>query len=251
MSMFRDSIPGINKIFENDPPEGSIILVTGGAGTLKSSFIFSVMNSRLTSKPGQTGIYVTLEETMESHERNMKSIGIDYCERLKIYDVASFKADLGYEDLSSYMHPKDYIDLVLRGLSKVLKKGSAVHGGKGGDGDIAAPCCYAIDSLNALQDLAKIDSNALRQKIHELFYTLRSTRLTNFVVLEAANEFASPEYYLADGVIELGMQKSMAGVKRFIQVKKMKSVRHSLEPFVIDIARGGGLNIIGPLAMER
>jgi KaiC/GvpD/RAD55 family RecA-like ATPase len=247
--MFRDAMPGINKIFENDPPEGSIILVTGGAGTLKSSFIFTAMNSHLARNPDRTGIYVTLEETKESHIRNMHSIGITNSERLKIYDVASFKADLGYDDLSSYMHPKDYIDLVLRGLSKVLKKGNAAQDGANANEKL--PCCYAIDSLNALQDLAKIDTIALRQRIHELFYTLRSTNVTNFVVLETTLDSATPEFYLADGVIELGIQKGPAGVKRFLQVKKMKSVRHSLEPYVIDIARSGGLNIINPLTGDR
>jgi len=56
---------------------------------------------------------------------------------------------------------------------------------------------------------------------------------------------------LADGIIELGMQKSPAGVKRYIQVKKMKAVKHSLDPYLIDIAKGGGLTIISPLTGGR
>ena len=248
--MFRDSIPGINKIFQSDPPKGSIILVTGGAGTLKSSFIFSVMCAHLKKHPTETGVYTTLEETKDSHIRNMESIGIKCTDQLKIYDIASFKSDMAYEDLTYYVRQKDYIDLVLRGIFTVLRKGTEPSKG-GAEGGANKPTCYALDSLNALHDLAKIDEKLIRQKIQELFFTLRSTGVTNFIVLETVTGEDLPEYYLADGVIELGMHKNTVGVKRYIQVKKMKAVKHALDPFVIDVEKTGGLTIVNPLTSGR
>jgi len=248
--MFRDSIPGINKIFDNDPPKGSIILVTGSAGTLKSSFIFSLMSAYLSKHQNEFAVYTTLEETKENHLNNMQSIGIKYSDNLKIYDIASFKSDIEFEDINYYIHQKDYIDLVLRGVFKFIKRNIPEKGNRNIVPE-KKPCCYALDSLNALYDLAKIDEKLIRQKAQELFLNLRSSKITNFIILETAKESDLPEHYLADGIIELGMHKDPSGVKRYIQVKKMKAVKHSLDPFVIDIAKGGGLTIVNPLLDHR
>jgi len=62
--MIRNTIPGLNKIFENDIYPGSIVLVTGTPGTLKSGLTFNILSEHLKGRD-ESGIYFTLEETEE------------------------------------------------------------------------------------------------------------------------------------------------------------------------------------------
>ena len=39
MSMFKNNIIGLEKIFTTDIPQGGVIIVTGTAGSLKSAFV--------------------------------------------------------------------------------------------------------------------------------------------------------------------------------------------------------------------
>lgn len=257
--MLADAIPGMGKIMESEPAEGSIILVTGGPGTLKSSFIFSAMSNCMRKNPGRYGVYVTLEESRESHLRNMDSLGIRHPENLRIFDIASFRADTDYETMSAYIHPKEYLDLVLRGIKGLLRGSASPAAGPSSIPPAPAtrrdpaheaprPCCYGLDSLNALQDLARVVDNAHRQKTYELFTAIRAHGVTSLIIYESLPDASSFEHYLADGIIEMGLHKGPTGVRRYLKVRKMKGVRHSLEPFLIDVARDGGLAIINPLA---
>ena len=69
-----------------DPP--SIVLIEGEAGTLKSSICFSLMLDLL-KNPENTGLYITLEQTWESHLVNMKSLGLKPLENLLSLDFKS------------------------------------------------------------------------------------------------------------------------------------------------------------------
>jgi len=82
--MFRDSLKGIDRLLDTEIPEGSIILVTGAEGTLKSGLAFSLLASEL--KDGGHGLYATLEQTKESHLSNMLSLGVKRHEGLHIFD---------------------------------------------------------------------------------------------------------------------------------------------------------------------
>ena len=48
--MFRDIIKGLDQIIQGDIPRGSIILVTGTEGTLKSSLVFSMISRSFEKK---------------------------------------------------------------------------------------------------------------------------------------------------------------------------------------------------------
>ena len=74
--VFLDSIDGLDLIFHTEPPQGSIILVVGGAGTLKSSFVYNLLQKYLDGHSEERAIYITFEESKEGHLNNIKSTGI-------------------------------------------------------------------------------------------------------------------------------------------------------------------------------
>jgi KaiC/GvpD/RAD55 family RecA-like ATPase len=248
--MFKETIPGLNKIFETDIPTGGIIIVTGTAGSLKSAFIYNLISEYLKLNKGKSGIYVTLEETKKSYLKNMKSLGISLEPRLKVSDIASFREHIGFEDM-------DYLDLILQRISNALGNSSEPsqinnHITKESDPTRKIKprkiSCFALDSLNALYSLINLDKHKMRNKLLEFFAILRKKNLTSFIVLEMSKERSySEEFFLADGIIEFGITTSPEkSLKRYIQVKKMRATKHSLDPFVIEVGKKG-LKVVGKL----
>jgi KaiC/GvpD/RAD55 family RecA-like ATPase len=248
--MFKETIPGLNKIFETDIPTGGIIIITGTAGSLKSAFIYNLISEYLKLNKGKSGIYVTLEETKKSYLKNMKSLGISLEPRLKVSDIASFREHIGFEDM-------DYLDLIMQRISNALENSSGPSQGNTNIPKDSDPTkkiktrkisCFALDSLNALYSLINLDKHKMRNKLLEFFAILRKKNLTSFIVLEMSTEKSySEEFFLADGIIEFGITTSPEkSMKRYIQVKKMRATKHSLDPFVIEVNKKG-LKVVGKL----
>lgn len=212
----------MDKIFDTEVSAGKVVLVFGESGTLKSGFVYNVMARHL-EKGSTIGLYVTLEESRESLEENMKSLGISIPENLHIIDVALLTRNFGTDALKV-----NYLDLVNDLVEKM--EGATV---------------IALDSLNALYTLMKISEKELRPRVQEFFSVLRQKKITSFVVLEMAGKHRE-EFFLADGLIELGLAHEDGSLKRYIQVRKMRAVRHRMEKFVIDVT-DHGLRVIGEL----
>ncbi len=73
--MFKNSISGLDWLFKDecDIPKGSVILVSGSEGALKSGLVFNITSNYLAFS-NEHALYATLEETEESLLRNMKSL---------------------------------------------------------------------------------------------------------------------------------------------------------------------------------
>ena len=250
--MLRDAIPGLKEIIDGDPPKGSTILVMGEAGTLKSAFVFSVMSGHLLKNPGENATYLTLDEKRESHIRNMASIGIKNPESLLIADIASFRTDFQTNSeipVDSEMYFDQVVHIL---LDNIDKKGKARH--KNEDEVKTKPSCYALDSLNALLSMMQTSgfetsdksksANSHRNKVFALLSLLRENNAVNFIIFETTGEAYRPEFFLADGIIELGTIPYKGDMKRYIQIKKMKGMKHKLEKHLIDVTPKG-LEVMG------
>jgi KaiC/GvpD/RAD55 family RecA-like ATPase len=245
--MFKETIPGLDKVLVSDIPKGAVIIVTGTAGSLKSAFVYNMMSQYLKKSKGEKGIYVTLEESKQSHMRNMKSLGINIEKNLKVSDLASFRAHIGFEQM-------DYLDLIMKRTTGSIKALSDPTAEKIDDdnsntrGTSSKVTCFALDSLNALYALIDVDKPKMRNKLLEFFTFLRQNQLTSFIVLELAETLKySEEFFLADGIIEFGItSSSQKTLKRYIQIRKLRASKHSLDPFVIEVWKNG-LKVVGKL----
>ncbi|MCL4317237.1 MAG: AAA family ATPase, partial [Candidatus Thermoplasmatota archaeon] len=134
--MLRDTVSGLEKIIRNDVEAPKVVLVIGPPGSMKTSFCFSVMSKHL-SGSGEIGLYLTLEETTESHTKNMKSLGIDFGRNLFVSDFT----DIRELELVGDDAEMDYISLIERLVKNFKQK----HG--------KAFTMLTIDSLGALYSL--------------------------------------------------------------------------------------------------
>lgn len=230
--MFRGTLPGMDHIFHTDPPEGSIITLVGGAGTLKSALAYAIISERLKKSPGERATYITLEETKEGHLANLASLGIAANPMIEVSDIASFRADvrkMGGEALRE----EDYLALIMK---RAL--------GTEGDGRKPASKFLVLDSLNALEAALPTDARQLRRQLQDFFFDLRSHKVTTLALIETVQVDDRPEYFLVDGIVELGVARHGSDFKRFIHVRKMRSCKHEMRPFLLDVSESG-ISVMG------
>jgi len=258
--MFLGTIHGMEKVFQTEPPEGSIILVIGGAGTLKSAFTYNLISNYLRERKDSLdqAIYVTLEETRASLLSNIKSLGIKPTERVLISDIASFMREFEYwsENLTT---EKDYVSLILEKASRPLNiynrfdyndldfsRPSNRDGPTGAHEDglpepAMRPTIFVLDSLNALSSIVYRSIRNVRKEMNNFMFKLREKGVTSFILMEIGDpNIHRAEYFLVDGIIELGITGAKHDRhKRYLKVHKMRSTKHSIEPFLIDVNEGG------------
>jgi len=186
--MLRYCLDGLENVVFTDIPRGYIVLVTGPPGSFKTGITFNIMANYL-KNTGEFGVYMTLEESTESHLRNMESLGIEVPDNLLITDYS----DIRKRFESSEEHP-DFLEMV-DGVIKYFKE-------KEGE----RFSIFALDSLGALYSL--ISTQNLRARMFHFFKKLRDYNLYSFVVMETPKysniaEGEGGEYFLTDGIIEL------------------------------------------------
>ena len=231
--MFKGTVKGLDMIFETDIIPPMVILITGPPGSMKSTFVQSVM-SRYLDQTGEFGLYATLEETVTSNLRNMESIGIDLSLNLQITDFTELRRS-GEENLDYLQFTKD---MILHFKKKIGKRFTV----------------FALDSIGALYSLMNVPPEEMRKKMFHFFQLLRDQNLTSFLIMEQSLNgemmTVGSEGFLGDGIIFLGLKRDKGRLRRFIQVEKMRGVRHSMEMYAMDVKPGEGLFILGPMLEE-
>ncbi len=231
--MFRKSIPGLDRVFHTEIESPKVILVTGPAGALKSTFCYASM-SRYLKQTGEFGLYTTLEETVASHLRNMESLGVDISLNMQISDFTDLR------DIDKVMEEDDQADY-LQFLEKMIAHYRKVHGKKF--------AVFALDSLGAFYSLMA-DNKHMRKRMFYFFKLLREQDLISLIIMERSiggdSQLLGNEGFLVDGIVNLGLDRIKGKLVRYIQVEKMRAVRHSVEKHLLEVGQGG-LSILGPL----
>lgn len=227
--MFLDTIRGLDKIFYKDIKPPKIIMVSGMPGSMKSSFVFLLMNKYI-ANTGEHGLYATLEETTESHLSNMESLGINPQLNLQITDYTDFRGN--EEDAVDY----------LAFTENMIKYFKEKYGSKF--------TTFGFDSLGALYSIISNNGSNMRKRIYHFFQMLRENNLISFIIMERALEGESHlmgnEGFLSDGIIVMGLQRKQGKIIRYIQIEKMRATHHSMEVHALDVGNDC-LTVLGPI----
>jgi KaiC/GvpD/RAD55 family RecA-like ATPase len=233
MTMFKNSLEGLDRVFKTDVERPKVILVTGPPGSMKTSYCFTLM-SKYIKATSKYGLYMTLEETSNSHSRNMESLGITIDPKLKICDVTELREIdkvVGEDEAPDYVY---FIEKTIAHFKKEYQDEFSI---------------FTLDSLGALYSLMEDTSN-MRKKMFYLFKVLRDHNLFSFVVMERAlgseSQLLGNEGFLVDGIIMLGLDRSRGKLIRYIQVEKMRACQHSMEKHAIEVGRDG-IKVLGPI----
>lgn len=224
--MFKDTIKGLDKLFDTDIAPPKIILVTGPPGSMKTTFVYSIIN-KYVEKTGKFGLYATVEETVESNLESIESIGIEPSFNLQVSDFSELREE--DEDI-------DYLKFTEKMVTHYKNK----HGDKF--------VCFAFDSLGALYSL--IDQENIRKKMYYFFKMLREKNLISFIIMERSVEGESQllgnEGFLSDGIFLLGLKRKKQRLVRYLQIEKMRATKHSMEAHALEIT-DDDIIVLGPI----
>jgi circadian clock protein KaiC len=227
--MFLNTIRGLDKVFHNDIAAPKVILVSGTPGSMKSSFVYSILAKHI-QNTGEYGLFATLEETTESHLNNMESLGIEPTINLQITDYTDFRED--EEDGIDYL---SFTENMIRYFKE-----------KYGDRFTT----FAFDSLGALYSLMCNNGTNMRKRIFHFFKMLRDNGLISFIIMERAldgeSHLLGNEGFLSDGILVLGLRRKQGRFIRYVQIEKMRATRHSMEIHALEVG-DDGLVILGPI----
>ena len=89
-------IEGFDEKLQGGIPEGSVVLLVGQPGTMKSSVAFNMLYNGAKEK-GMNGLYVTLEQSSKSLAKHMTTLGMnpmDVVTNIEIIDIGLIRKKL-------------------------------------------------------------------------------------------------------------------------------------------------------------
>lgn len=224
-------IEGFDEHLEGGVPVGSIVLVAGSTGTMKTSVAYSILHNNAAN--GRKGLYISLEQNEKSVLRQMGKLGFDtnkVVNNLLLFDVGSMMIDeKGAQE---------------NWVASVIKTIQHVKEGEGCD-------LLVMDSLNAYALLGGPHFN--RKTLFKFFEWLRKLNITAFILVETLDLFSHTplgklaeinsggqgEFFLADGIISLKMLEiNQVEVQRRIRILKLRGTNHSTSYFTLDFKDG-------------
>ncbi|HEY3419266.1 MAG TPA: ATPase domain-containing protein [Methanomassiliicoccales archaeon] len=206
---YRTHVHGLDENIGGGIPEGSVVLICGTAGTMKSSLAYYMLytNARDDAVPG---LYISLEQSRDSLLRQMHGLGFD----------GKLKANLDILDLGELRmktEGSNWLDTFKYAIEETRKRMNY---------DL-----LVIDSLGALTLISEFERP--REEIFRLFEWLRSMAITTMVISEMP--VGMFQYYggedtdfLSDGILHLRMvDVGETDVQRRLRCVKLRETDHS------------------------
>ena len=222
-------------------PQNHIILLSGTAGTMKSSIAFQIAYANLLKN--KKAIYISLEQSATSLITQMS---------LMSFDFSKVRVDSNNQGILSLIQSKESSDK--KGLLTILDIGyvraQQLEKGKGesfswlkeikalikkytskGMADIVI-----LDSLTALYHME--DFGDKRVKLFQVFEYIKNLKTTSLIINEMQpgdDRYSNygMESYLADGVFLLSLKNRHDYKIRKFSIEKMRYIDHDMNNFVL------------------
>jgi KaiC/GvpD/RAD55 family RecA-like ATPase len=207
----RTFIQGFDDKLSGGIPEGSIVLVCGEPGTMKSTIAFNVLYHNAL-REGRNGVYMTLEQSREGLTYHLRQMGLDpkdVEDHVSIVDLGMIRKTLG--------ETKETWFEIFRMYAANLKKTLGFT-------------LFVVDSLPVLETMAHFQNP--REELFRLFEWIRELDATVFIIQEMSSH-QEPygrhgEEFLADGIVVLKMVSvDDANIQRRVRCVKLRGTAHS------------------------
>lgn len=227
----RSHVYNFDEQMEGGIPKGSIVLVCGRPGSMKSSLTYFMMHMQAI-KEGRRGVYFTLEQSRGSFTRHLTHIGLnpEATDRMTIVDVAALRRTFGDKGPTG---DTNWLDAIVSQAASFKSQYQCE--------------IIAIDSMSALYSLHEFQNP--RRELFHFFEGLRSLGVTIFLISEMYDPtkeiFARYEVedFLADGVLHLKVDRRDGGSNLYLGIVKMRETHHSRDYFPL-IVESEGFEIV-------
>ncbi len=218
MASIRTHVEGFDRALGGGIPEGSMVLIAGGPGTMKSTFVYSVLHRNAMN--GTPGLFVSLEQDAHDVVEKMAQLGMPILPEDKLYvmDMNHFRLALRDKEKG-----KDWIKI----LSSLFEEAVRAGGYK----------LFALDSLEVLY--AIVTFKEIRRELFHFVGMLKELGFTAFLVAETPLgepvREGRPEDFLSDGIILLEQfHVGAMGVQLRMRCVKMRGSHHDRGYFLLD-----------------
>ncbi len=218
MDRVQTHVEGFDKALEGGIPRGSVVLVSGTPGTMKTALTFSILYEN--AKAGAKALYISLEESQEDLRAAMTELGMGDLDDLELYilDIGKIRLEHKDEELS-----KNWLDI----LQKYIEQRVRINGFD----------LVALDSLAALYSLTRLEHP--RRDLFHFFGFLRSLEATTFLISEVAMGGNGrlgryDEEFLSDGILYMRhFEKGETDVQLRLRCVKMRRTHHEQGYFAL------------------
>lgn len=239
-------VDGLDEKMEGGVPAGSVSLVCGVSGTMKSSLTFNILYNE--ALRGRNGLYVTLEQSSESFIAHLRSLGFDLGKINLVVATGPSELDSKLSQLKS-----EKSTIVLGDMS-ILRKSIARRVNDVGASTLVSAVknfvtklkernseLFVLDSMSAFYIMSKFE--APRQELFGFFNFLRDSGVTSFLISEMPlkrDRYGEYEIedFLADGVIKLDLVERQRKVTKEISVVKMRATDCTNDVFSLEFEKG-------------
>lgn len=221
MEKIKTGILGLDEICGGGIPQGSNILVSGGAGTGKTILTTQYLYNGAT-KFGEAGIFVTLEGNVRDIAWNMESFNWDIKSLQDQNMLTIYRLNLNF--LRDEENIRDKIEEQLDNIEKEVNEINAKR--------------LVVDSTTVLG--AYLNSSVLRTTLFQFADRLKTMGCTSLLTSETAptkTTFSAygVEEFVADGILALYFTPP----NRSVFIRKMRGTSHDKNPHPMDIGEGG------------
>ena len=215
----KTGIPGFDEIVGGGLPDSSVIMISGGAGTGKTTFSIQYLYEG--AKIGESGVYISLEEDPKRIIRDMALFGWDLEKYIKEKKLLIIRPEMyKWENL-------------LKTVENSIRQINAKR--------------VVIDSITLIELFFK-DKYEIRKKILALNRLLKGLNCTTLLITEIEEQShqlstSGIEEYIADGVIVLYYTRKGSVFSRAVTIRKMRSTSHRSKIHPLQINTPGGILI--------
>ncbi len=212
-------INGLDEMIEGGFPFPSVILVTGSAGTGKTTFAQKFLFSG--AKIGQIGLYFT---TLSEPTQWM----LRYSSKFNFINPSFFGKEIIYYDLGGMIRdakPQDILSAIDEKIAEVM------------------PQRVVIDPITVVGQMLR---KGYRTFLFDLVNRLKNWQATTILTGEVkpGEMYPSEVAYAVDGVILLLMSEESDARRKYIEVLKMRGTDHLTGKQSIDITTDEGIVIL-------
>ena len=211
MDRLQTYIEGFDEALGGGIPRGSVVLMCGTPGTMKTSLTFSIMYQNV-KRNASKGLYISLEEGHDDLKGAMQDLGMVGIDDIELYILDVSKIRLEHKDEET---AKNWLDILTTYIEQRVKVNKF---------DLVA-----IDSLAALYSLSHMENP--RRELFHFFGFLKSLPATTFLVSEISH--GSDRYgvydedFLADGIFLVKhFEAGLSDMQLRIRCVKMRRAKH-------------------------
>ncbi len=215
----QTGIPGLDEMIEGGFPFPSVVLLSGSAGTGKTTFCLKYLCEG--AKKGEQGLYFT---TLSEPTQWM----LRYASQFDFINKDYFGDKIMYMDLGNMMREMDANQLLAAMEEKIAE---------------VMPQRIVIDPITVVGGMLKGD---YRVFLFDLFNRLKNWNATTLVTGEVSpgELYPAEVSYAVDGIILVMLSEEAGARRKYLEVLKMRGTNHQTGKQSIDITRNEGIVVL-------